>query len=164
MDNLDYINIKMKTNNLAYKVLENYQINMINLIDNYLENKQLINNCLNYQGDFERNLKKNINHYKNNENGLIIYNDNNNKDNKILYNSMRNLFHTSLYNYFNHIRKDYPYNTTELLTFIYIQQKKIDILEKKINNLNPQSHFKSSNIIISFIIGFSLFYLTKYYI
>ena len=70
VDIINDINMKIKNKNLAFKVLENYHINMINLIDNYLENKELFNNCLNYNCDFKKNLLKNFNNYKDNDNNL----------------------------------------------------------------------------------------------
>jgi len=161
-DIINEINRRLKNDNLAYKVLENYHLNMIFMIDNYLENKQLMNSCLNYQGDLDRNLTKAINNYNYNDNGLVVYNSDNNKKNKIIYNSSRNLFHTSIYNYFNHIRKDYPYNTTELLTFIYIQQKKIDKLEQQIKNLKPESFYLKLLFITSSIFAFYNFIKNLY--
>lgn len=161
VDIINDINMKIKNKNLAFKVLENYHINMINLIDNYLENKELFNNCLNYNCDFKKNLLKNFNNYKDNDNNLIIYNDYNNKLNKIIYNSTRNLFHTSIYNYFNYIRKDYPYNTTELMTFIYIQQKKIDNLEKLIKKNNQEPYYIKLLFITSSLL--SIIHLLKCY-
>jgi len=133
---------------LLYNVIENYYYNLINTIDSYFNNKELIKKCLNLHTDYDNKIEK-IFELENTTDETEI--------NKIIYNKTRPYFHTSIYNYFNYIRKDYQYNTTELLTFIYIQDKKIKKLENKLNDLY-KNHFKVG-IFYGLFYGFLFYYL-----
>jgi hypothetical protein len=164
----DIINIyqgQMK-DDLIYNVIENYYYNLINIIDNYFINKELVKRCLNLHTDYDNNIIKILElENTNKDTDMIIYNNDNTNINKIIYNRTRSYFHTSIYNYFNYIRKDYQYNTTELLTFIYIQDKKIKKLEKDlINKYNKlEENIYKNQLKMGFVFGILYGFLFYFY-